>query len=210
MSNQATFDNSIPRRLQYSLAKSVLENYAQSSRYVYRNFSGPQAKDLSGHFCRAKIEEEMAGIAALFRRDVRLQVQTYENNTGCYNEIACGLVKLTQSRVVGINDVPRLAKFRKTLAENGQYEMFVSADDSEEDAYLYAILTHAVDPNSERRSWPAFIKIQFPNKTCTEYVDEGIDLLSRFPELRAEYIPTAEQLRQIKLRRVRRKKERGA
>ncbi len=202
MSNASVFDIAVPRRLQYSLTKSVLENYRQSSRYCSRYFAPAQARDLSGHFCRAKIEDEMVGIAALFPM-VSVTIKSYENNTGSYNEITCGIVKLTQSRILNPNDVPRNASFRATLAANGQYSLFGSESDSASAQYLYSILTHVVDVNSEKRSWPAFIKIQFPNATCTGYVDDGIDLLARFPDLRAEYLPSATALNQLRRRRLR-------
>ncbi len=202
MSNASVFDSAVPRRLQYSLTKSVLENYRQSSRYCFRYLAPAQARDLNGHFCRAKIEDEMVGIAALFPM-VRVTIKSYENNTGSYNEITSGIVKLTQSRILNPNDVPRHAGFRATLAANGQYSLFAPESGSASAQYLYAILTHVIDVNSERRSWPAFIRIQFPNATCTEYVDDGIDLLARFPDLRAEYLPSATVLSQLRRRRLR-------
>ena len=203
MSNASIFDTTVPRRLQYSLTKSVLENYRESSRYCFRNFAPAQARDLSGHFCRARIEDEMVGIAALFPV-VSVTIQSYENNTGSYNELTCGVVKLTQSRILNPNDVPRRASFRATLAANGQYTLsFASDSDLPAAQYLYAILTHVVDVNSERRAWPAFVRIQFPNANCTAYVDEGIDLLARFPDLRAEYVPSATVLSQLRRRRLR-------
>lgn len=206
MSNTSVFDSAVPNRLQRSLTKSVLENYRLSSRYCYRNFGAPQAKDLSGHYCRARIEEEMAGIAALFPM-VTVAIEPYERNTGFYNEITCGQVKLTQSRILNPYIVPRDAKFRSTLAENGQGLLFPSADEHEHAHHLYAILVHGVDDNSEKRSWPAFIKIKFPNKECTAYVDEGIDLLSRFPDLRAEYVPSASAISRLRRRRIRKQGE---
>src|SRR5208282_2529157 len=153
MSNINTFDRAIPARLLYSLTKSILENYKQSSVFCFRHFAVPQAKDLSGVYRRAKIEEEMAGVAALFRT-ITVSVQAYENNTGFYNEVTCGAVKLTQSCISDPNIVPRFAKFRATLAQNGQYTLFNRGDNPDDTQYLYAILTHGVDPNSEKRSWP--------------------------------------------------------
>jgi hypothetical protein len=204
MSNTVAFDQQVPRRLQYSLTKSILENYKQSSIFCYRNFATPQAKDLGGFLRRAKIEEEMAGVAALFKA-ISIKVQGYENNTGFYNEITCGAVKLTQSCISDPNIVPRFARFRATLAQNGQYSLFEFGSQPNNKQYVYAILTHGVDPNSEKRSWPGFIKIQFPNETCTKYIDEGIDLLARFPDLRTQYIPNGQVLLRLKRRTFRKR-----
>src|ERR1700736_2004994 len=115
VSNQAFFDEQVPQRVQRSLLKSTLENYKESSRYCYRNFAVPQAKDLSGVYRRAKIEDEFSGIGALFPF-IEVLPQAYQNNTGFYNELTCGLVKLTQSCITDQDEVPRLALFRSTLA----------------------------------------------------------------------------------------------
>jgi len=204
--NAKVFDANVPARLQYALTKSVLENYKEASRFCFRHFAAPQAKDLSGFFRRAKIEDEMPGIAALFR-DITDDIQRYENNTGFYHEITCGVVKLTQSCISDPNAVPRYAKFRATLAHNGQLPLFASTGNPTDTKYAYAILTHGVDLNSDKRSWPAFVKIQFPNETCTEYLDEGIDLLGRFADLKAQYVPSAKVILRLKQRRIRKEKE---
>ena len=201
--NAEFFDQHVPDRLLKALVKLVFENYKQSSRYCFRYFSPSVAKDLSGTHRRAKIEEDLAGIQPLFR-GVVVAPARYENNTGSYNEITCGPVKLTQSCTIDRDEVPRQAKFRFTLAKNGQLSLFDRSDRqeaSQQQSFLYAILTHGVDNNSPKRSWPAFVRIQFPNETCTEFVDEGIDLLARFPEIVAEYIPRPQVLSQPTKRR---------
>jgi hypothetical protein len=60
--NAELFDQYVLERLQRSLLKVIFENYRSSSRYCWRNFQPPQAKDLSGAYRRARIEEEWAGI----------------------------------------------------------------------------------------------------------------------------------------------------
>jgi hypothetical protein len=199
--NSQFFDDHVPQRVQKALVKCVFENYKEASRHCYRYFAGPQAKDLSGVYRRAKIEEEFAGIEALFP-DVRVAVQSYQHNTGHYNEITCGLVKLTQSCIVEEGEVPRFAYFRATLALTGQLSLF---EEPEPDGaqYMYSILTHGVDVNAPKRAWPAFVKIQFPDETCTAYLDGGIDLLARFPQVVSEYVPKLEFGRKVTRRRQR-------
>jgi hypothetical protein len=186
--NLEFFDDHVPRKLQNALLRSVFENYAEASRYCWRNFTAPQAKDLSGTYRRARIEEEWSGIATLFPRDVTVEVRQYENNTGYYNEITCGRVVITQSCIVDPNEVPRTALFRTTLARSGQLELFNAIEDTDADDLLYTILTHGVDVTSRRRSRPGFAKFQFPNRDCSKYVDDGIDLFKRFPDTVNEYI----------------------
>jgi hypothetical protein len=195
-SNREFFDDAVPLRLQRALLKSVFENYKEASRHCYRTFQPAQAKDLSGSYRRAKIEDEWSGIAALFP-DVQVTICPYENLTGSYNELTCGQVKITQSCITSPDVVPRYAVFRKTLAENGQLDLFEYNDVDSERTFLYGILTHGVDSKSARRSRPAFARVQFPNQDCTEYVDDGIDLFKRFPEIVSEYIaqPTMTEVR---------------
>ena len=193
----------VPRIVQRALLISVFENYAQASRYCWRYFSNPQAKDLSGNYRRAKIEEEWAGIQARFPRDISVEVKPYPNNTGYYNEITCGRVLITQSCIAEPSEVPRSAEFRKTLATNGQLDLYsTNIEEAGPDDLLYAILTHGVDVNSRRRSRPAFARFQFPNSDCTKYVDEGIDLFRRFPEIINEYITNVADEVQPKKRQI--------
>lgn len=80
---------------------------------------------------------------------------------------------------------------------------YSSSQESSTAEYLYAILTHGVDVSSPKRSWPAFVKIQFPNESCTAYLDDGIDLMARFPQIIGEYIPRPQFGRQATRRRRR-------
>jgi hypothetical protein len=213
--NAHLFDENVPERLQRALLKLILENYKESSRYCYRYFSAAQAKDLSGTHRRARIEEDLLGIEGLFP-SAKVLPQLYENATGHYNEVTSGLVKMTQSCITEPDSVPRLAKFRSTLASNGQFSLTfeepeTNADVPEEasEEFLYGILTHVVDSEAPKRSWPAFVRVQFPNETCTKYVDDGIDLMKRFPDIVAGYIPKQEFGGQ-RLTKRRRRREEGA
>jgi len=197
--NAEFFDRNVPIRLQKALLRSLFESYKETSRYCWRHFQPPQAKDLSGTYRRAKIEDEWSGVAALVP-DVVVGVRPYKNYTGSFNEITCGNVKITHSCVLSPDVVPRQAEFRATLASNGQLQMF-SPNEPSTAIYLYAILTHGVDSDSPKRSRPAFALFQFPNEACTAYVDEGINLFRRFPDLVADYIEPSQAEAQVKHRR---------
>jgi hypothetical protein len=202
----------VPYRVQKAFLKCIFENCKESSRFCYRHFAPPQAKDLSGSYRRAKIEDDFPGIAALFSKQVSVKPQMYEHNTGYYGEVTCGLVKMTQSCISDPDEVPRLAKFRSTLAQNGQLSLFSSDEEADTNGeiskprYLYCILSYGIDPNSPKRSWPAFVRVQFPDEKCAKYLDDGIDLFARFPEIVSEYIPKPTFARQPAKRR-RKKKE---
>jgi hypothetical protein len=191
VSNIELFDQHVPRKFQKAILQSLLSNYKEASRYCWKNFHPNQAKDLSGIYRRTLIEEQWSGMAELFPA-LRVEPKLYDHNTGTYNELTYGLIKLTQSCVAGPNEVPRYAEYRTTLAHNGQLKLFEVDESSGAEAdkrYLYSILTHGVDLESENRSLPAFARIQFPNKHCTEYLDRGIDLFQRFPDVLAAYLP---------------------
>lgn len=194
------FDQNLPIKVQRALTKTILESTKQSSRYCWRNFADPQAKDLSGVHRRAKIQDEFPGIAALYKNlGVKDSIEQYDNNTGSYHELTCGIVKLTESCVAdGI--IPRTAKFRSTLAHDSQASFWPEADEKPNEKqpdFLYAILTYGIDVLAPKRSWPAFMKIEFPNEKFTGFIGEGIDLFRRFPDLVAEYVPKPSFERQM-------------
>jgi hypothetical protein len=186
-SNRELFDAEVSLDIQRALLRSIFENYAQSSEFCWANFSGPQAKNLSGYHRWAKIEDEWAGIAVRFTGRLTVETQSYKNGTGFYNEVTCGRVVLTQSCVAFPDEAPRRAQFRQTLAQSGQFSLFTS-NDVPADGYLYAVLIHGVDVLSERRSRPAFARIEFPDQECRRFLAGGIDLFMRFPEVVSEYI----------------------
>ena len=172
--NQLIFDSNVSSKLQKALLKSVCENYQKAANDCWANFHPSQAKDLSGHYRLAKIEDEWSGISALFP-DVESNLQYYKYKSGSFNEITVGEIKLTQSCVSSKDDLPRRAVYRKTLAKSGQYNLFIDEQPSGEN-YLYAILIHGVDVLSKRRSRPAFARIEFPDGDCKRYLPGGIDL----------------------------------
>lgn len=206
MSNSELFDSYVPSRFQKAILRLVFSTTKSASAHVFGEFNSyAVAIDALGNWRRQKIEDQFAGMKALFS-SVKVSPRRYEQNTGSYHEITSGKVKLTQSCVASPNDVPREAKFRVTLATNGQHEMFRSADPPPEDAYLYSILTYGIDLKSEKRSIPSFVRIQFPNADCTKYVDEGIDLFKRFPEIVAEFIPKPQFGSKVKEKRRKQQK----
>jgi hypothetical protein len=192
ISNIELFDQQVPLKFQRAVLQSILSKYQEASRYCYKNFNHNQAKDLSGVYRRTLIEEEWNGMAQLFPA-LRVEPKYYDHNTGTYNELTYGLVKLTQSCVTGPNEVPRFAEYRSTLAQNGQLKLQFEAEQSNptetNNRFLYSILTHGVDLESKNRSLPAFARIQFPNAQCTAYLDRGIDLFQRFSDVLAAYLP---------------------
>lgn len=191
MTNVELFDEHVPDRLQIKLLTLVFESCKSASEHCFGTFGSRQvAKDLSGVYRRAIIEDQMKGIPALFKDTVSVGPCFYKNGTGSYFELTAGVVKLTESIVLERGDIPREALFRSTLATNGQYEMFEQDEVPEEEKpkFLYSILTYGIDCKSKNRDVPAFVKIEFPNKKCTAPVDEGINLVKRYPAIAMNYL----------------------
>ena len=190
MTNSTIFDNNFPVRLQKKLLTLVFESCKTASEHCFGSFSSRRvAKDVSGVYRRGLIEDQWEGIPALFKRDVTVEPRFYKNYTGSYCELTCGVVKLTQSCVIERGDVPRQAEFRATLATNGQGELFEEfVEDDDKPTFLYSILTYGIDQNAKNRDVPAFIKIEFPNSGCTAPVDEGINLVKRYPDISMKYL----------------------
>jgi hypothetical protein len=190
MTNSTIFDNNVSVRLQKKLLTLIFESCKTASEHCFGSFSSRQvAKDVSGVYRRGRIEDQWEGIPALFKGEVTVEPQYYKNGTGSYCELTCGLVKLTQSCVIERGDVPREAEFRSTLATNGQGELFEEViEENEKPKFLYSILTYGIDSKANNRETPAFIKIEFPNSKCTAPVDEGINLVKRYPEISMKYL----------------------
>lgn len=189
MTNSQLFDLHVPVQLQKNLSTLVFESCKSASEHCYDSFSSRRvAKDVSGHYRRGRIEDQWEGILALFPNQVFVDQQWFKHGTGSYCELACGIVRLTQSCVQVRGEIPRQAEFRLGLATNGQYSMFEPQEPEIKPQYLYSILTYAIDSEAKNREQPAFIKIEFPNATCTAPVDAGIDLVKRYPEIAIRYL----------------------
>jgi hypothetical protein len=192
MSNSDLFDQSVSAQLQKAILKLIFEGCKTASEHCYGNFNSTRiAKDVSGVYRRGVIEDQWSGIPVRFPQ-VAMRPNWYRHYTGSYCELTCGDVKLTQSCVIYRGDIPRVAEYRSTLATNGQMDLCFEADGGDEGdtvpKYLYAILTYGIDTSAKKREQPAFVKIEFPNCTCTEPVDEGINLIKRYPEIAMQYL----------------------
>ena len=190
--NSDLFDQNVPIKLQKALLRLVFAGCKTASDHCYGTFrSNVVAKDVSGVYRRGVIEDQWEGIPALFPKQVSVDPRWYKHYTGSYYELTCGVVKLTQSCVLFRGDIPRQAEFRATLATNGQGELFEPQPDEDantEPHHLYAILTYGIDAKAEKRGQPWFIKIEIPNAECTASVDEGIDLIKRYPDIAQLYL----------------------
>jgi hypothetical protein len=183
--NVAFFNQHVPEKVQRALLQRILQCYRDASQHCYKHFRSAQAKDLSGHYRRGRIEDEMFGIADRFRKDgVTVEEVPYRRNTGCHVELRSGLVTVTQSCVLFKDDMPREANFRETLASTGQREMFGDGEEEQPKAEttLYAVLLHGVAPGGKQRETCAFACIRFPDGKFNGYLGGTVNLFEKFPQ----------------------------
>ena len=209
------FHSVVPRELQKALTKSIFESFRNASEHCYSTFRRPIAKDASGPYRHAKIEEEWCSIAERFPDTVRYSVKPYRNKTtgkktGSYIELTIGNVKLTHACVRKESSRPRDADFRNTLARDSQ-QSFWSEESATPRRFLYAILLTGVDRASQDRSRPAFCCIRFPNESFSGYVEDPIDLFKAFDDLVSEYVDVKKDMvKDLEVKpRVRRQEEKA-
>src|ERR1700734_132264 len=208
MGHKDIFNNDVPDKLQRAMLDMVFDACANASDHCYGTFSSDRvAKDVSGVYRRGLIEDQWLGMKSLFSH-LLIEPVPYRHNTGTYYEITSGTVKLTQSCIYHPDEAPRDAEFRKTLATNGQRYLSFE-DEAQPDidpaTFLYAVLTYGI-ASQDNRSRPWFVRVQFLNEVCTAYVDSGIDLVSKFPDIVSKYVPNADFSANVKERRWRKRK----
>jgi hypothetical protein len=188
--NAQFFQSNVPDKVQKALLQRILQCYRDASQHCYKHFGAAQAKDMSGHYRRARIEDEFIAIAERFKKDgVKCEPVPYKRNTGHHVELRSGLVTITQSCVLWKDDLPREADFRETLASTGQSEMFEGGNEEEPPAgtTLYAVLLHGVARGVKQRERCAFAYIRFPDRNFKSYLGKSINLFEKFPEFVQEF-----------------------
>jgi hypothetical protein len=183
--NVAFFNQHVPEKVQKALLQRILQCYRDASQHCYKHFRPAQAKDVSGHYRRGRIEDEFVGIAERFRKDGVIVAEVpYKRNTGHHVELRSGLATITQSCVLFKHDIPRDADFRETLASTGQREMFGDGEEEQpkDGVTLYAVLLHGVAPGIKQRERCAFACIRFPDRNFKGYLGRTINLFEKFPQ----------------------------
>lgn len=169
--------------IQREIARGVVSQYEVAYEHCYEKFEPPEAHDLLPQYRRALIEGIMPDLA---ERVGGYTVQIRKNKAkNCWHRsIISGRVRLTQSKVEQVGILPRDAEFRKGYAESNQMLLYFMNEEKSselnEEAPLYAIITHKPMDNNERL--PEFIDIVFPDKDCNVIV-KRIKLLDKFPEI---------------------------
>lgn len=198
-----------------AILRHILQSYRDSSDYCYTRVRKPLAKSLSGHYRQHIIDDGMFGIADRYKGHLFAEDIPYKRNTGSHVQLLAGMIRMTQSCVTNISELPRDAEFRQTLAGTGQQGLWPEYDDTiactvEENNHLYAIILHGVDPTAEKREKCAFICVRFPHKDCKNYYSSRIDLFKLFPQIVEEFYPKHQTDEGQPVRIVAKKKKKAA
>ncbi len=202
------FDDCVPPGIDRELGLIVVEAFRAAADFCEPRYDPKDSHDFRGYMRRAEIESHLSRVVALSPGLVLVSKPPNINGTWFHTEVRSGPVIITSSRVDFPGCPIRQARFRYSLAQSCQLNLFTDNEDNgiPEDAALYAVLIYGKHP--ERVDAPGFAKIVFPLPDG-RYA-HGIDLLLRYPDLRhsvsdvpAETImsPTAITLRpQVRLR----------
>ena len=201
-----TFHEDVPDALLNGVAKSIWLAYQDSAALCDELFLWQQAHDARGDLRRAMIERNLRNLVQRFQATSQAQ-EPNQTGSSYHTCIRANRIILTQSLAESPYHVVQNASFRKSYAEQSQFELFARAD-RPQIGDLYALILHGPEKGKGGKpSRPAFMTVVFPTNDCKSYViGARIDLFARFAPLaqairhdRTEEIPDdlALQLRRI-------------
>ena len=177
------FDESFPA--------SAQDEFIRALRYLYRDSFGVSSslvreahvRDLHPHLRRSQIESRMHELAG---RHPDLGVRVERNRSGnTHTVVESRHISLTIAHAKAPSKYIRRAAFRETDAMKN-YPLFRAVIPS--DALLpgikfSAILLHGHPPGKPDQL--GFAVVRFPKPQSRGYLDDIVDLVSRFPDIRA-------------------------
>jgi hypothetical protein len=169
------------------ICRSLLSAYKEAEDEC-KGFPEEPAHDLRPIYRRAAAERNVQRLNGLNPGVSAAYSLNHAKN--CYHVIIRSRrAFLTISCVDNPQQLVRTAVFRNIYS--AQQDMFLRNDPPPSDNDLYAILLHG--PSHQDPAYPSFMHIAFPNKDCTEYWPDRIDLMFRFSEIR-EQVPAIEDI----------------
>jgi len=129
---------------------------------------------------RALIQGRVAALASGWAKQgegsVKGHIERARSGGGPYALVTAGPFHLTLSMIDQIDELPRVACFRKEKSKACNPSLFDDPEDSTEKDTYYAVLADLPHPTEDR---PAAIRIKFPDADyCSTF--HHIDLLDRF------------------------------
>jgi actin-related protein len=180
------FHNEVSDPLLKDMCRAICKACQQAHALCNINFRDEEAHDVLPHLRRAFGESNIRDIAT---RHNGVSAESQQNVAkNCYHtRIHSGSVVLTVSYVSQRGEVVREAAFRNILAWTNQLHLFKKEQIPSKDTSLYSVLLYGND-----RRWPevpSFLQIAFLHPNGQEYLSDPIDLLKRFPDIRALITP---------------------
>ncbi len=168
------FQEDCPEELQIGILQALDLAY-EVTRDCCRppEFGLNEARDLRGHYLRAKFESEWGKLASGFP-EVISESRPNVTNSSYHRWMKVGRIFLTASSVQARMQRPRPAQFRSDYADNGQLDLFEKPHF--DDSGVYAVFIYG--PTQAQA--PSIGSVAFPNKNWTKY-NEYIDLLLKYP-----------------------------
>lgn len=163
----------------------IFAAYENASTSCWNDHSAPVARNLVPFKRRALIEDGILEVAALFH-NVEAKSENHHNAWWSHSELQSGPVIVTVSHVLEPAGAVRGAKFRKTLANNGQGSLFDN-DEQNDVSTLYALLIHSDsvwETPTLRKSYqhlPGSMFLVWPDQNL-DYVHK-LNLFERYPDV---------------------------
>ncbi len=175
------FNAHVPKELQQDIVRAVLRGYVDANDEIrFAEYQQEEAHDLFPYVRRCRIDRYLRQLSMKHPEvDTRAELNTARNSYHTY--IRSGDVMLTASVVDRPTDLAREAQFRNEYAGR-QTRFDVDAERNTLkvmnsppplDGLLYGIILHG--PDKENRTLPAFIRVAFPDRCCSSYIDH-VDL----------------------------------
>lgn len=162
------FEEDVPEEFLVATIDCLLDSYVEAHTHCKMRYGKSEFRYVMPHLQRANFEGDWRKLARSFKGSKARVVKNARGDG--HTRYVFGRVVMTASAVQEPEQIPRDAQFRKTNAGEQQLDLLSpNADLPAKDAALYAMLTHG--PRLPGHPLPSFIRIGFPSKDCSEFVD---------------------------------------
>lgn len=175
------FDGSVPPRAQLAILRSTVVNYAEAHYLTRERFDRFSRHDVLPHIRRAYIDQGLRAVAVAQRLRGGADAALNAAGNSYHAEIVAGRTVLTASAVDSPDQMVRHAIFRETLARNPQRALpGLEPAAPAATANLYGIIVYGPGDRRGDPRLPGFVRVVFPDPSCSIYVGDPVDLMARF------------------------------
>jgi hypothetical protein len=191
-----SFFPQVPDDILKDFCRAIGVAYQESLQYCYdNNYPSEQIHDLLPQLRRLTADRNILHIAG--RHSGIIVRSEWNAGKNCFHvRVHCHRVVLTFSSARYPGEFVREAIFREQYARSCQLQLFHPEYPPVVEGDLYGILLHGAD--RRRPGYPAFLQVAFPDPDLKTYLDEPIDLLRRFPDVKQLLSPNASAREEIR------------